>query len=65
MLPKSFDNYFTKIENVHYHNTRQNIEMSIFNLLLRPKQEKNPAIYWHKHMENYSRGLPTLLVYKI
>ena len=30
MLPKSFDNYFTKIENVHYHNTRQKYRNEYF-----------------------------------
>ena len=66
MLPKSFDNYFTKIENVHYHNTRQKYRNEYFQPSAETEAGKNnPAIYWHKHMENYSRGLPTLLVYKI
>ena len=60
MLPKSFDNYFTEIENVAYIITihDKNIEMSIFNLLLRPKQGKKNLQYiginiWKTIPENF------------
>jgi len=37
MLPTSFNNYFIILDNVHNHNTRQNIAMNTFRTSLAPK----------------------------
>ena len=40
MLPNSFDSYFTKLDSIHSHNTRQKVQMNFFTIV--------PELKWGK-----------------
>ena len=65
MLPESFDCYFTKLDNIHKHNTRQNIAVNIINFILLPNQEKNSSVYLLKCVEKYTKRVLSLFIFTV
>ena len=66
MLPESFDCYFTKLDNIHKHNTRQKHRNEYYQF--HPSSEsgkKNSLVYLLKCVKKYTKRVSSLFIFTV